>query len=273
MARAILVDRGMPIWFFALRDAVQVCNYLPIMVDGNMTTSFELVHQCQPNYQAILYSIFSHGYLQRVRDGSRECLQFEPQSQPGITIGHIELSNGLMFWNPTTNIISVSAEYRLDPLGHLPSPFNIKFDGPLECKPLTTDTDMAEAFPPGTSVFIKDKGVSTTATLLSVPIDSSDTSEEYHLYTVNLVTGANLQVPHDAISVNHYPIDNSALKHDDTDNGIMSLPMWFHHNQKIMLDIDGTYSRGFLQLTMNGTWTFVTLDKRGKIHTSHQLRF
>jgi hypothetical protein len=48
-----------------------------------------------------------------------------------IAIGRIELVNGLMFWNPTTNSISISADYRLDPIGHLPSPCNIEFDGPL----------------------------------------------------------------------------------------------------------------------------------------------
>jgi hypothetical protein len=34
MARALLVDRGMPksLWFFALRHAVQVCNYLPVTI-------------------------------------------------------------------------------------------------------------------------------------------------------------------------------------------------------------------------------------------------
>jgi hypothetical protein len=52
------------------------------------------------------------------------------------------------------NSISVSADYRLDPLGHLPSPFNIKCDGPLDCKRLTTETDIAEPFPPvHTSLF------------------------------------------------------------------------------------------------------------------------
>jgi hypothetical protein len=63
--------------------------------------------------------------------------------------------------------------------------------------------------------------------------------------------------------------DNSALKHNDTDNGIMSLLLWFRHNQKIMLETYGTYTRGYLQLTLNGTWTFITLKKSCKIHTSH----
>jgi hypothetical protein len=77
MARAILVDCGIPkrLWFFAIHHTVR--------------------------YQAILYPIFIHGYFRRVRDGSCDRLQFkpqfEPQSQPGITISHSELANSLMF--------------------------------------------------------------------------------------------------------------------------------------------------------------------------------
>jgi hypothetical protein len=117
-------------------------------------------------------------------------------------------------------------------------------------------------------LFIQDKRVSTRITVLFVHIDSSDTSEDYHYYTINLITGSNCQISRDAIMEDRYTANNSALKHDNTDNGIMSLPLWFRHNQKIMVDIDGMYARGYLQLVMNGTSAFVTLDKRGKINTS-----
>jgi hypothetical protein len=78
MARALLVDRGMPksLWLFTLHHAVQVCNYLPIMIEKNITTAFEQVHKSQPNLQVILYPIFSHRYFRRTRDNNRERLQF-----------------------------------------------------------------------------------------------------------------------------------------------------------------------------------------------------
>jgi hypothetical protein len=125
--------------------------------------------------------------------------------------------------------------------------------------------------PTGTSMFIQDKGVSTRATVLSVPFDSSDTSDEYHYYTVNIVTGATHQVTRTAIIPDHYTTNSSELKHNDTGNGIMSLPLWFRHNQKIMLEVDGTYTQGYLQIMLNDTCAFVTLDKQGKLHTSQPL--
>jgi hypothetical protein len=50
MARALLVDRVMfkSQWFFALRQAVQVCNYLPVMIEGNITTAFSQTFR--PNF-------------------------------------------------------------------------------------------------------------------------------------------------------------------------------------------------------------------------------
>jgi hypothetical protein len=88
---------------------------------------------------------------------------------------------------------------------------------------------------------------------------------------VNLVTGSNLQLPRDSLSADPYTEAKSYLKHDNTDKGIMSLPNWFRHNQKIMLEIDGTYAGGCLQLTINDIWAFVALNKCGRVHSSHPL--
>jgi hypothetical protein len=88
---------------------------------------------------------------------------------------------------------------------------------------------------------------------------------------VNLFTVANRQATRAAITPYRYTTGNSALKNNDTDNGIIYLPLWFHHNQNIMLKIECTYARVYLQLMINGTWAFVPLDKQGKIHTSHPL--
>jgi hypothetical protein len=260
MARALLVDRGMPksLWLFALRHAVQLCNYLPVTSESNITTAFEQVHKSQPNFQAILYPIFSHGYFRRTRDTNHERLQFKPQTQPGVAIGRSERTNGLMFWNPDTSHISVSADYLLDPLGNLPSQFNIKFDGPLECAPLASEYDIAEPYLPGTSVFVQHKNVSTRATILSISLDASDTVKEHHYYTVNLITSSNLQLPLDSFPADPCTEAKSSPKHD-TYNGSMSLTNWFLYNQKIMLIIYGTYARGCLQLTLSDVWAFFTL--------------
>jgi hypothetical protein len=123
------------------------------------------------------------------------------------------------------------------------------------------DTDAAGALPPGTYVFIQDKGISCCATVLSVPVDSSDMPEEYHYCIINLIARASRQVARDDITADRYTADNSAMKHNDTNSGIVSLPLLFRHTQKIMFEINGTYAGGYLKLMLNGTRAFVTLDK------------
>jgi hypothetical protein len=77
-----------------------------------------------------------------------------------------------------------------------------------------------EAFPPKTSVFIKHKGVSTPASVIMVPIDFTDTSWDYHFYTVNLVTGVNIQVSQE-MSSNPYKSSALELQHDDASKTIL----------------------------------------------------
>jgi hypothetical protein len=97
---------------------------------------------------------------------------------------------------------------------------------------------------------------------MSVPVDSSDTSDEYHYYTLNLITGVNRQAARAAIAPDRYTTGNSDLKHNDTTNGCMSLPMWFRHSQKIMLKVDGTCTQRYLKIILNGTWAFITLKNK-----------
>jgi hypothetical protein len=51
--------------------------------------------------------------------------------------------------------------------------------------------------------------------------------KENHYYTVHLVTGSNQQLPRDSLSADPCTEVKASLKHDDTDNGIMSFPTGF----------------------------------------------
>lgn len=74
-------------WFWALRHANQVANYIPCKVEGELTTSFELVHGVKPDYR-ILFRLFSTVYWRVERDGARERDGVaEALSKQGIAIG------------------------------------------------------------------------------------------------------------------------------------------------------------------------------------------
>jgi hypothetical protein len=63
MARAYITDMQMPrsYWFWALRHANQVANYIPCKVNDELTTPFELVYGVKPDYR-ILFRLFSTVY-------------------------------------------------------------------------------------------------------------------------------------------------------------------------------------------------------------------
>jgi hypothetical protein len=89
MARAYITDMQMPrsYWFWALRHATQVSNYIPCKVNGELTTPFELVHGVKPDYR-VLFRLFSTVYFRVKRDGNctRDGIA-EARSKQGIAIG------------------------------------------------------------------------------------------------------------------------------------------------------------------------------------------
>ncbi len=56
MARTWLASAELPssFWFYAVRQATEVCNYFPITLeDGSLITPFELVHAIKPDLKVL----------------------------------------------------------------------------------------------------------------------------------------------------------------------------------------------------------------------------
>ena len=71
MARGWLVSAELPstFWFYAVRRAAKVCNYLPYRLDdGSYTTPFELAHQTKPDLR-VLFKPFGLYAVRRERIG------------------------------------------------------------------------------------------------------------------------------------------------------------------------------------------------------------
>jgi len=67
MARAFITDMQMPknFWYWALRQSIQVMNYIPCTVSGISTTPHELVYGIKPDLR-ILFRLFSTGYFRKL---------------------------------------------------------------------------------------------------------------------------------------------------------------------------------------------------------------
>ncbi len=89
MARAFITDMQMPrtYWYWALRQSVQVSNYIPCTVEGISTTPHVLVYGVKPDIR-ILFRMFSVGFFKHLRDGQnyRSGIS-ESKSMQGIALG------------------------------------------------------------------------------------------------------------------------------------------------------------------------------------------
>jgi hypothetical protein len=170
MARSLLVEAQLPkiLWFWAVREAVQRMNFIPVEVptsevdaEGNViklvTTAHELFYEVKPDLR-VLFPFGAIGYYHRPSDGGRgKRKKFESKAFTGIALGRSDNANGIMFWNPTLQRFCVSADYKLDGDRSLANAFpDIRYDGGLNVRLYSNpDVSDVEPFPIGAEVFAK----------------------------------------------------------------------------------------------------------------------
>jgi hypothetical protein len=99
-------------WFYAIRRAVDVCNYFPsTLEDGTFTTPFQLVHKAKPDLR-VLFPMFGLAAVCHERVGATSLNKFESQSVFMIAIGRCQQSNGLQFYNLENGSFVLSIDYK-----------------------------------------------------------------------------------------------------------------------------------------------------------------
>ena len=133
MATSWLTSNLLPsrFWFFALKRAAEVSNYLPITIDNQITTPFELVYKIKPDLR-VIFPIFSVAYVHKTRDGTTNCLTFHSNILRCIAVGRHDFSDQLIFYHPPTKQIVCSDDYTLDKELLCSGPcFHLDYDGGL----------------------------------------------------------------------------------------------------------------------------------------------
>ena len=129
-------------WFFPIKYAVQVSNYIPIRTDSNtLSTPHFLVHNQLPDYRKLL-PLFSAAYVKIYKSGEGNTL--ESQTVKAILVGNDDKSDGRLFYNPITKKFMSSSDYRLNiscPSGPI---FNLSYQEPTTYS-LYTDSVSTDA--------------------------------------------------------------------------------------------------------------------------------
>ena len=100
-------------WYFALKMAAQVSNYMPnLLENGQWTTPHEQKYVTKLDWRKLV-PMLSNGYIRRNRGGNKQRATSNGKSIIGICIGDYPKSDGLLFYLPTTKKLVVSADYRM----------------------------------------------------------------------------------------------------------------------------------------------------------------
>ena len=132
MLRGWLASSLLPtnFWYYALKRATEVSNYVPIRIDNKLTTPYEMVYQEKPDLRN-LFPMFSVGYVSELRDGSKDRLNMHSKTLRAIAVGRSDKSNCLLFYHPPTKQLLTSADFRLDENLAAGPAFGLTYDGGL----------------------------------------------------------------------------------------------------------------------------------------------
>ena len=255
MARSWLSAANLPpkFWYYAIKRAAEVSNYFPILHGTRITTPFEMAHGERPDYRT-LFPIFSVGYIRDTTDvDSSNKEKFEPHTIKCITVGRDTTSDGLLFYNPNTNRVVSSSDYRLDP--SKPSGISFKYDNinSLHFHLHDKDTDILRppTFDLGNLIKITDEKstlYNELGTIISIPLRDDQP------FTIELLNSGGI------IQLNESDIEQHAnTPPASTSSAIADALSWIKHNAKCTLYIPSSMQKplqGSLQLTDTNDWQF-----------------
>jgi len=254
-------------WFWAIRHANQIQNYIPCKVNDELTTPFELVHGVKPDYR-ILFRLFSTVYWRVERDGARTRDGIaEARSKQGIAIGRDRKSDGLLIYCPHSKKYFVSNSYKIDEGRSTANAFNLKYDGGIfiglyDNSPTSRGV---EPYPEGTSVLIDN----IRGTVISVPspaldrqLPASDDTSSYVIRLVAPTATTDNDPPSNIIRISASEMP-SYIPEPSPWNNSFSAPSWIGNDKKVTFLHAGEYHKGFLEFTDTHSWRFSCRRRNG----------
>jgi hypothetical protein len=225
--------------------SVPSASDLPERRYASLTTPFELFYGIKPDYR-VPFKWGTVGYYRRCSDSGIGQGNFDTQSNVGLALGRSNQTNAMIFWDPATSRMNVSADYRLDPIASITSSHpNIVYDGDISPLVLRGGVNAdKEPFPPGSKVAVLYQGEHLPGTILSVPLmDQKDytivlnDSPIHYLVPMNQLTGERRGPVFHMISVEpDSPVSTAPPK----------MPDWIQDNTHVTIHHDGRQRRGML---------------------------
>jgi hypothetical protein len=160
-------------------------------------------------------------------------------SSVGVVLGRSNHTNGMIFWDPVTQRMNVSADYKLDPSAAIGTHFpNVIYDGQISPLVLRGGKHSTkEACPPGSTVQANIEGEFLQGIVASVPIEPNLPN-----YQVLLPDSPDyVEVPLNKISALDKPVFTlvDAGTAETTNDTLPSLPDWIKDGTQCSITHDG----------------------------------
>ena len=272
MARSYLAESRLPkkFWFWAVREAVMRMNIIPVQCKSNgttiHTTPIELYYGAKPDAR-MLFPFGCFGSFYRENDGNKFRTKFQSKAYSGIAVGRDRNSNSLIFWCPEVSQFNTSANCTLDENKDLKDAFpELVYDSGLEVRPLHSNSTLPVAHSVGATINFPVHGSDSKeiacGTVIAVPI-----ARRQEFYVVQLEDRT-------TINLNPSEIINPATAIGGTDTfdwtkgnplqqEVANRPSWISQDSRVILEIDGQRSRGYMSRDEHGDWIFEQHDSQG----------
>ena len=228
-----------------------------------MTTLYFEFFGVKPNYH-FLFPFGSIGSFRRPRNGNHKQTNFESQCMLVIALGRSEYTNGMIFYNPVLDRISVSADFLLDKNQHIGEVFDcLQYDGGLIMSMLSDGNTAPTKFNASDAAFIQ---CQETFDIIDVTVTIVPTSKTKK-YTVQLQNKSTRNVDPDHIFDEH----NTPVPGTPSMLLAFFCPKWLKQDQKVIILKDDIYKKGYLNINKDGLLEFVTYDADDKISYTSSL--
>jgi len=221
MARSWLASALLPsnFWWFALKRATEVSNYIPLKRNAKLTTPHELVYGTKPDLRNLL-PMFAIAYTSYSSPHS-----YDTQSVKTILVGRSNKSNAALFYHPATRQLLTSTRFKIDEVHTAGPAFGLQYEGGMYFNKYIDKASPNDipAFNPESSVYLKHNGTIIQAEIISVPISND-------LYTVQYNDGSIHQHKETELSSSNPSVDPSTQN-----STLQTFPEWVQKKGKCTL--------------------------------------
>jgi len=152
-------------WFFALKRAAEVSNYLPLKINNQLTSPHELAYHTKPDIRNI-FPLFSVAYITQTDDHL-----YNNQTICTILVGRSKKSNIIQFYHPQTKKTLSRARCTIDEALVVGPAFGFQYEGGLYINKYcdSTNINKAPTFKPQQKVNVQIKGNLYEAFVITIP--------------------------------------------------------------------------------------------------------